>query len=353
VSANPHWEVTLARSSNLQQIDLLPYAFSFTPVFNRPGSLSMTLPLNDDVAYKVAKHSTCVVCERNDAVKWSGSIVSVSSDPAAMTMTISALGWLDELNHRFVRADEESVLSFVEVSGDLIASQLISTVNAQEDTSGTARPTHLHYVFYADTFPRSRSYKRGQNYGQAIQELSDVENGFDVVVDPVTRAVTFYPPTSFVDRQDVLFGYDVEPFNLSNATQSDDGSSTANRITAVGSNGVAVPADDVTAIAAEDCMREDWLSLSDVADATIVGAYANAELVYRRWGQVTYDLKPLPYGDVPRLYDDFELGDKVYLSVDAGALKVDRQALRVFSVTLDVDAQGNEALTQVGTAPQT
>jgi hypothetical protein len=173
-----------------------------------------------------------------------------------------------------------------------------------------------------------------------VQELVDVENGIDVRVDPVTRTISTFAPTAFADRTNTAFGYGVEPFNLANAPQNDDGSNTANRITAVGSNGIAVPADDAAAIAAEGIMREDWLSLSDVADPAIIGAYANAELIYRRYGQVTYDLAPLPYGDVPRLYDDFELGDKVYLSVDAGALRVDSQAIRVFSVTIDVDAQG-------------
>jgi hypothetical protein len=352
MSENATWEVMLARSSDMTQIDLLPYAFSFTPIFNRPGALNMTLPLDAEIAYAVAKHATCVIAQRGDDVKWSGSIVSVRRDPAAMTLSLSALGWLDELNHRFVRADEESALVFTDVTSGTIVQRLMSVVNTQLTTDGVISPTHLTFLSGSDTQLRSRSYKRGQNYGQAVQELVDVENGIDVRVNPVTRTITTFAPTAFADRTNTAFGYGVEPFNLANAPQNDDGSNTADRITAVGSNGIAVPADDAAAIAAEGIMREDWLSLSDVADPAIVGAYANAELIYRRYGQVTYDLAPLPYGDVPRLYDDFELGDKVYLSVDAGALRVDNQAIRIFSVTIDVDAQGNETISQIGTAPQ-
>jgi hypothetical protein len=74
LSENPTWSVSLAHSSNMQEpIDPLPYAFSLTPTFNRPGSFSMTLPLDDEIAYQVVKHSTCVICERNEAPKWSGS----------------------------------------------------------------------------------------------------------------------------------------------------------------------------------------------------------------------------------------------------------------------------------------
>jgi hypothetical protein len=352
MSANPTWEVTLARSSNMSGIDLLPYSFSFTPIFNRPGSLSMTLPLDDEIAYSVAKHSTCVIAQRNDDVKWSGSIVTVNRDPAAMTLSLSAIGWLDELNHRQVRPSEESSLIFTNVTSGSIVQSLINSVNQQTTTAGAVSPTHLGFLQSTDTQVRSRSYKRGQNYGQAVQELVDVENGIDIVVDPVTRAISTFPPTSFVDRQDVIFGYNVEPFNLANAPQNDDGSSTATRVNTVGSNGIVIPADDATAIASQGIMLEEWLSLSDVGDSEIIAAYANAELVYRRYGQITYDLRPQTYGDVPRLYDDFELGDKVYLSIDAGALQVDEQAIRVFSATIDVDNRGNETISQIGTAPQ-
>jgi hypothetical protein len=287
MSENATWEVMLARSSDMTQIDLLPYAFSFTPIFNRPGALNMTLPLDAEIAYAVAKHATCVIAQRGDDVKWSGSIVSVRRDPAAMTLSLSALGWLDELNHRFVRADEESALVFTDVTSGTIVQRLMSVVNTQLTTDGVISPTHLTFLSGSDTQLRSRSYKRGQNYGQAVQELVDVENGIDVRVNPVTRTITTFAPTAFADRTNTAFGYGVEPFNLANAPQNDDGSNTADRITAVGSNGIAVPADDAAAIAAEGIMREDWLSLSDVADPAIVGAYANAELIYRRYGQVT------------------------------------------------------------------
>jgi hypothetical protein len=88
----------------MREIGALRYAFSLSPIFNRSGSFSMTMPLDDKIAYSVAKHSTCVVCQRNDEIRWSGPIVSVIRDPAAMTLSLTALGWLDELFHRFAPA---------------------------------------------------------------------------------------------------------------------------------------------------------------------------------------------------------------------------------------------------------
>jgi hypothetical protein len=353
MSLNPEWKIELVRSSDMVPINALDYGFSLSLVFNRPGSFSMTIPLDDQVAYEVAKHATAIRCTRNGLSKWSGEVITTPKNASGMTMGITALGWLDQLNHRPVRANEESALTFTAQTGGTIAQALMAAVNAQQDSGGTVRPTALTFANKTDTQVRTRSYKRGQNYGQAIQELSDVENGFDIRIDPVDRTISTYPPTDFEDRNGVIFGYNVEPNNLADITENDDGSNTAERVTAVGGNGVIVPADDVAAITAHGgFMRDEWLSISDVVDTTIIGAYANAELVYRRYGTKTFDFQVQPYADIPRLFDDFELGDKVYLSADAGALQLDRQAVRIFSVTIEVDAQGNEIMSQIGTAPQ-
>jgi hypothetical protein len=353
MSENPEWEVTLARSSSMQEIDLLPYAFTLTPIFNRAGSFSMTLPLDDEIAFQVVKHSTCVICSRNETAKWSGEIVSVVKDPAAMTLSISALGWLENLNKRYLWAQDEAAATFTDVPGGQIISSLIGLISAHVDNLGAPMPTPFTTFTANDVQLRTRTYKRGQSVGQALQELVDVENGMDIYVNPSTRAITTLPPTQFANRTEVLFGYGVEPANLANAPQTDDGTTTAEYITVVGSNNIGNAASAHELITAHGgFVREDWLTLSDVSDTNIIGAYANAELVYRGNGQITYDLKPLPYGDVPRLYDDFELGDQVYLSVDAGALRVENQAIRVFSVTIEVDANGNEVISQVGVAPQ-
>lgn len=353
MSLNPEWKIELVRSADMVAINALDYAFTMSLVFNRPGSFSMTLPLDEQVAYEVAKHATAIRGTRNGAVKWSGEIVSASKNASGMTIGITALGWLDQLNHRPVRASEEASLTFTAQTGGTIAQALVTSVNTQQDTGGITRPTAITFGTHTDTQVRTRSYKRGQNYGQAIQELSDVENGFDIRVDPITRQLSTTPPTDFQDRTGVIFGYNVEPNNLADITENDDGSNTAERVTVVGGNGVITAADDAAAIAAHGgFMRDEWLSISDVVDTTIIGAYANAELVYRRYGTKTFDFQVQPYADIPRLFDDFELGDKVYLSADAGALQLDRQAVRIFSVTIEVDAQGNEIMSQIGTAPQ-
>jgi hypothetical protein len=52
------------------------------------------------------------------------------------------------------------------------------------------------------------------------------------------------PPDSFIDRQDVKFGWGVEPFNLADVVETDDGTNLFNRENAVTSGGIVTWADD-------------------------------------------------------------------------------------------------------------
>jgi hypothetical protein len=130
-----------------------------------------------------------------------------------------------------------------------------------------------------------------------------------------------------------------------------DGTRIANRFNAVGSAGQVINRDDAAAINDATVMLEEWASLSDVNDNGIIAAYAEAELVYKRYGVTTYSIKPSTYGTVPRLHDDFELGDKVYFTAERGRMRIGRQAVRIFTATLSFDAAGNEVFDELGMSP--
>jgi hypothetical protein len=200
-------------------------------------------------------------------------------------------------------------------------------------------PTPFRTFSVNDTQLRTSTYKRGQSVGQAIQELVDVENGMDVYVNPTTRAITTRAPTRSPTARGAV-RVRIRAANLANAPQTDDGTSTAEYITTVGANGVgrgrrAEPdrrARRLRARGLADALRRQRRQGSSAPTATPSSSTAATDrspTTSSRW----------PTATCPRLYDDFELGDKVYLSVDAGALKVERQAIRVFSVGIEVDAQ--------------
>jgi hypothetical protein len=355
MSQNPTYRFELVRSSDMKLIRNLSegpaVGRQFVPTLNRPGTFSAQVPIESAVALDLRKRSTGVLVSRNEVPIWSGGVVNIADNASAGTTQFTCVGWLEELDHRFVRAAEVSSLAFSGVTGGAIAQTLISTVNAQTDSGGIVRPTHVGFGSRTDAQVRTRAYKVGDNYGQLLRELVEIENGLDLFVDPLTRRLSTRAPTEYVDRRSVVFGYQVTPHNLADLQRVEDGTTIANRETVATSGNVMVVADDADAIDNAGVMLEEWVSLSDVADATIAGAYANAELVYKRYGTVTYQAKPSDFGDLPRPWDDYQLGDQVYLSVDRGRLQLDRQAVRVFSLTIAVDDNGNEVVSELGVSP--
>lgn len=358
MSANPVYSIDLVNASDMSVIEKLTgigpaTSRSLNPIFNSPGSFSSIVPLDSRVARLVKKRSTGVLVKRDDEFVWSGGVTVVKHSGDIRTTSITATGWMEEFDHRYVRKDEESLLSFPDpgVPGGEIIQTLMEVCNLQLDSDGNTRPLRMRFGTVGDTQPRIRSYKVGDNYGAAIRELITIEDGCDLVIDWLARVVSTVDPGAFVDRTEVKFGYDVFPHNLDDFEINDDGTNLANRVNAVGSNGIVFPADDSIAISDAGVMLEDWLSVGNVSDPDIVGAYANAELVYKRYGLTTYSLKVKPFGNVPRIYAEFRLGDQVYASSDRGAMVLKNQAVRVFGASIDISDGGDEILSELQVAP--
>lgn len=325
--------------------DLSPASgHSFNPVFNGPGTTSMTLPLDSKAAYKLRKRSTGILIYRNDRDIWSGGITSINKAAKAGTVSITATGWEEELDHRTVRQSEEAGLIYggAGTIGGTIAMAMITSANAQTDTGSIVRPLHISAGSVGDTQVRIVSLKQGDNYGAKFKDLQTIENGFDYSVDALTKKVSTRAPTAFTVRNGLQFGWGADPDNLDDVVENDD--SVKNRISVVASNGQVYVADDAVAIDIAGVMLEEWTSLSDVNSSTIATAYANAELVYKRYGVKTYTITPKQFGDIPRPYDDFEWGDQGSLSVDRDSFQVPGLGVRMFSAQITIDAQGNEII---------
>lgn len=352
MSLNPVTTFDLVNANDMSLIWTLSEATgrSFKPVFNGPGTFSFTVPLDSDPAYLIAKRSTGVLITRNDRPIWSGGITNIVRSAAANTLTATATGWLEEFHHRYVRKGEEAALTFTNIVGGVIVSTLISTCNAQQDTAAIVRPLRISFGVNTDTQQRNRSYHVGDNYGASIRELSTIENGVDFSVDPITRRLDCRAPTEFFDREDVKFGYGMDPNNLADVVETSDGDNLFNRENVTTSSGIVTVADDQSAIERAGVMLEEWISLSDVSTTSIAAAYANAELVVKRYGMTTYQLTPASYGNLPRPYDDFEWGDKCYFSVDRGAMQIEDQAVRMFAGTINYSDEGDEIVSELEVA---
>lgn len=352
MSANPVTTFDLVDANDMTNIVSLGDAYGrvFKPVFTGPGTFSCTLSLDSKASALVVKRRTGVLITRNGDPIWSGGVTNAVRAAQANTMQLTATGWLEEFDHRYVRRDEEAALNFVNVVGGSVVMQLVNACNAQLDSGSVVRPLRLTSGSYSDTQTRTRAYHVGDNYGASIRELSTIENGVDFVVDPMLRTLSTVPPTAYTDRKDVKFGWGIAPFNLDDVVETGDATNLFNRENAVTSGGIVAYADDAAAIEQAGVMLEEWVSLSDVADVNIAGAFANAELVVKKNGLITYQITPKSFGDLPRPYDDFNWGDKAYFSVNRGSLQIDDQAVRLFAGTINYTDEGDEVVSELEVA---
>lgn len=352
MSANPVTTFDLIDANDMTNLTSLSEAYgrTFKPVFNGPGTFSCALSLDSEASSLVANRRTGVLITRNGDPIWSGGVTNAVRAAQANTMQVTATGWLEEFDHRYVRKAEEATLTFVNVVGGAVVEQLVDTCNAQLDSDGVVRPLRLSSGGYTDTQTRTRAYHVGDNYGASIRELSAIENGVDFVVDPLLRTLSTVPPTAYIDRTEVKFGWGVAPFNLDDVVETGDGTNLFNRENVVTSGGIVVSADDADAIGRAGVMLEEWVSLSDVADVNIAGAFANAELVVKRNGLITYQITPRPFGELPRPYDEFNWGDKAYFSVNRGSFQINNQAVRLFAGTIGYTDEGDEVVSELEVA---
>ena len=247
-----------------------------TLALDKAGSASFDMTMHHILADQIQPITTCIIAYKYNQPMWSGPVWTIDENITSATMTVSAVGWFELLNHRILH-DQKSYISTV---GGSIALDLLNTTNAFAPTRIISDATHV-----TDTQVRSRDYARWQNIGAAITELSEIENGFDFVIDPITRTMSFYPsptlggpnpPTPvWHDQQSVVFGYGWGPDNVAQFQRQTDSSTLMNTIYVSGKNGTYGPGTDAASIAAYGAFEEQ-VSLSDVADRNVLTAFGAA-----------------------------------------------------------------------------
>ena len=281
---------------------------------------------------------------------------TIDENITTASMTVNAVGWFELLNHRILH-DQKSYITTV---GGSIALDLLNTTNAVAPTRIISDSSQVH-----DTQVRTRNYDRWSNIGAAITELSEIENGFDFVIDPITRTLSFYPspslsvsnPVSPVwhDRTSVVFASGWGPDNIQELQRQTDSSQMMNTIFVSGKNATYGPGTDPASIAAYGAFEEQ-VSLSDVADANVLTAYGAEEITFRSTPRIIYSVTPFPRasapGRVPDPLIDYGLGDQVYLTaVYPPRIQIYNQALRVFGLDIQIDDEGNERLGALQLSP--
>jgi hypothetical protein len=232
---------------------------------------------------------------------------------------------------------DADTLTYTSTEQASIAWGLISTV--QGHSGGNL---HLTNNSTATGTSRTITYPAGQSVGQAIEQLSLMDSGFNWDIVPQTGSVSQQFTTwqsRGINRGKVL-DY---PGRLIKASRSIDPGTYANAVRVTGNTGLAAVRLEASDIATRPEGRWDAQS-GDTAllDAASVTARANYELaqgqqVVPTW---TVTLRPGSWGGPTDLW----LGDSVNLQVSSGRLSVDED-LRVYEIDIALDDADNETVT--------
>lgn len=366
--ADPIWKFILATTSNNANIgELVAADKQLQLVLNRPGSLTFKMPLDGRLSESVQRYTTYVKAYRTGSLGsqlvWSGPIWNIDEQAHDNVMNISATGWFEVLNHRFLRYEKQYTAA---IGGD-IAFDLINIANNQKDGplsvanpdgTGTVKPTGILVGTRTDTQTRTIKYPQWHNIGQAITELSDIENGYDFEITPDTRTMNIYA-SSFGsnlrrDRTIAQFGFKWGPHNLLQFSRTTDMSTLVNSQIATGKFGHAL-SQNLTSMSTYG-LFEDIQSLSDVDNTAILQAFANGEVAIKSSPRVIYQMLPHPWSSkhkhVPEPFVDYRLGDHVYVSVSGvPRISISHQSVRVYGISITIDEAGSERVSTLQVSP--
>lgn len=374
---------------------------TITPALNGIESAAFTINTLDPTAALIESISTCIVCYRNGELQWSGPIWTIDETVGEQqeTVNVTCVGWFQYLMYRLLKcgataynpmvgpSDTSTAINqyyYLQDPGQ-IAVDLLARTNYELPTGialGTVQPNPTGVKWTV-------AYNQLQNIGQAIQQLSNIEGGFDFWIDPATLQLNiYYNPVKDTpgytvygrgqDRPNAVFRHKV---NLSSLRRLIDPSKLTTQQTALGQYGQEqYPSvyqstgrgDDITPAIITYGLWEAMASLSSIVSPTILAAYATAEVLFLQFPQNIYSFVPLQYHkaaeqnvSVPQPFVDYNIGDYVYLGANYGRMIIppplgDTDAgpsagltgylpVRLFSFQILIDDNGNEQVSQIQT----
>ncbi|HEX6468500.1 MAG TPA: hypothetical protein VF069_05340 [Streptosporangiaceae bacterium] len=273
---------------------------SFSTALNDAGEFRGQLVLGDpriavhEPSTAVAPGRTALYVERDGVPVWGGVVWTSRYSSADRTIEIDAAGFLSYFDHRRVlpstydsAADDLATLatSYTDVDQTEIVRDLVRQAQAQPGGDIGIEPAETEPA--AAPILRTISYPGAQlkSVGEALRELAALEDGPDVLFD-----VAHAPGGGMVRRLLVgtpMLGQQGSPYvweygaNLVSYTWSEDGSSTANRIFALGGTRdgdqgqlIAVAADQTTG----SPLAETEVSYLDIMEPDVLRSHATAAL---------------------------------------------------------------------------
>jgi hypothetical protein len=343
-----NWQFFLAESDNLEVIsEITPECRdrSFSLSLNRPGTLSFNLPLQTSWYDFLTPWEHCVIAHKNKEAVWSGPIQQKVLNYGSNKIDIACVGWFELLNRRYI---VDSNHTYTTTNEGQIAFELLDLANSLSLESET-RPTGIVEGSNTSTTARTRTYERWANIGASIMELTEVEDGFDFEIDPLTREMNIREWSEYQDLTEVIWGFNWGPHNLKDFVETHDGDALKNDFYVVGQYGIS-HANDTDEGLDKYGVHQHIEQISELSDTDFGGAIANIEIATNKIPRVNLNISPRGGNDnmlVPGIFNDFNLGDKTYLTAKRGQAEILDQPVRIFGWNFNIDSIGNEEITQV------
>ena len=283
-----------------------------------------------------------IFIERDAVVVWSGILWTLNLDVGNNTATGACEGWHSYFARRFLRATK--VYSASTDDQAFIAKDLIDWAQAQ--SGGDIGVSTADVVNTG--IKRDRTYYgyERKNIGELVEQLGEVENGFDWYYSTAktngtydTRFLILYPTTGRVTPVRFEMGANVELLKC-----TVDSTSMAHRVEATGA-GEGIHIRSANAVDAASLLSfpllEDQLSFSDVTSTTTLGQHANKRLALTKKPVIIPTLSVNP--DADPAFGSYSVGDQVRVAGSYGLLDLDAQ-YRITTISVSVDLSGMESI---------
>lgn len=402
MSILPKWRFKLVDSADMTKLGFLDVSDrNVNLVHNAAGTAGFRMSMDNQYAKNIWPYTAGVVTQRWSPTtnlwtdKWSGYVSDIDEDYDTEMMTVTVVGWLQWLEERILRVTKDYTSVNPSTGTDwldweiirdilLYANQTTIPVPGQadyvvptvfKDSDGvTLRTLPLQWGGAVGAFTQFGNGRkgwpadRGTQLLEIVKRLCEVENGCDIRVDPVTRKLYVYDKKMTV-RPNVQYGFRRGARNIKNFRRRLDTSSMKNYFEALGPANLTPQYSDTKGFPnpvvsrmlgmpayGENSMNfyglmEDSANISDAKNGQVLATYSAQEVYFNSTARLLYDITPLPFvapdnpgqkSNIPEPFEDFEVGDQVYVSAErAPRLFINQQGMRTFNMNVSIDNDSN------------
>lgn len=286
---------------------------------------------------------TSVYLERDHEIRWAGLLWTVDADLGSQQLTLGCEGFHSFFKRRVHPKNLTLVYPVAteqfEIGWDFIIDQHIGGrthlgIEKGAGASGVLRG------------PGNYDYQERKTYGDMLEELAALDNGFDfryrTIRDPSTEAIrTFldftYPNTGTATNYFFEVGA-----NCALLTYSEDGTTIINDVDFVGAGGLPVSGNNTDASALNYPQLFGKYEMSDVTSTVPMVSRARFELIRGREAMKRLTLAVPPTAEP--VLGTYKVGDRVRVRSEYGWATFD-ETFRIMEQTLNVAGGSEEMVT--------